>query len=51
MTERNLRHEVRKIHGDAYGDVLVIQGVDGLIRLARGLKRQDSQYYPRDLRR
>ena len=49
MTERNLRHEVRKMYGDAYGDVFVIQGVDGLIRLARGSKRQDSQYYPRDL--
>ena len=43
MTERNLRHEVRKMYGDAYGDVFVIQGVDGLIRLARGSKRQDSQ--------
>jgi len=49
MTERNLRHEVRKMYGDAYGDVFVIQGVDGLIRLACGSKRQDSQYYPRDL--
>jgi hypothetical protein len=49
MTERNIRHEVRKIHADAYGDVFVIQGVDGLIRLARGSKRQDSQYYPRDV--
>ena len=39
MTERNLRHEVRKMYGDAYGDVFVFQGVDGLIRLARGSKR------------
>ena len=39
MTERNLRHEVRKIHADAYVDVFVIQGEDGLIRLARGSKR------------
>ena len=47
MTERNLRHEVRKMYGDAYGDVFVTQGVNGLKRLARGSKRQDSQYYPR----
>jgi hypothetical protein len=39
MTERYLRHEVRKMYGDAYGDVFVIQGVDGLVRLARGSKR------------
>jgi len=51
MTERNLRHEVRKMYGDTFGDVFVIQGVDGLIRLARGSKRQDSQYYPRDVRK
>lgn len=51
MTERNLRHEVRKMYGDAYGDVFVIRGVDGLVRLARGSKRQDSQYYPRDIRK
>jgi uncharacterized protein (UPF0147 family) len=50
MTERNLRHEVRKMYGDTFGDVFVIQGVDGLIRLARGSKRQDSQY-PRDVRK
>ena len=43
MTERNLRHEVRKMYGDAYGDAFVIQGVDGLIRLARGSKRQVSK--------
>jgi len=51
MTERNLRHEVRKMYGDTFGDMFVIQGVDGLIRLARGSKRQDSQYYPRDVRK
>lgn len=43
MTERNLRHEVRKMYGDTFGDVFVIRGVDGLLRLARGSKRQDSQ--------
>jgi hypothetical protein len=39
MTERNLRHEVRKMYGDTFGVMFVIQGVDGLVRLARGSKR------------
>lgn len=50
-TERHLRHEAQKMYGDAYGDRFVIQGVDGLIRLVRGSKRLDSQYYPRDVRK